>query len=59
MACLIKSKTRYFLIMTIYNIIFFHIRLREYAILSDAFKLQRLCENEMFCFCFDSGLTSR
>ena len=26
---------------------FFHIRLREYAILSNAFNFQRLCENEM------------
>ena len=42
-----KSKTRYFSIMSIYSNTFVHIGLREYAILSDAFKFQRLCENEM------------
>ena len=32
---------------TFYNTTFLHIRLREYAILSDAFKFKRVCENEM------------
>ena len=44
----LKEKTRYFSIMSIYYTTFFHTRLQEYKILSDAFEF-RLCENEIWC----------